>query len=48
MEQSHEYKTTKYEDLKNEQEKEGNDLIVKVEEIGARGLVVDTLCQFGG
>ena len=37
MEQSHEYKTSKYEDLKKDLEKEGYNVIVKAVEIEARG-----------
>ena len=48
MDQSHEYKTSKYEDLKKELEKEGYSMIVKAVEIGARGFVVGTLYQFLG
>ena len=36
---SHKYKTSKYEDLKKELEKEGYSVIVKTVEIGARGFV---------
>ena len=46
MDQSHKYKTSKYEDLKKELEKEENSVIVKAVEIGARGFVVGTLNQF--
>ena len=46
MDQSHKYKTNIYEDLKKELEKEGYSVIVKAVEIGARGFVADTLCQF--
>ena len=46
MDQSHEYKTSKYEDLKKEMEKEGYSLIVKAVEIGAKGFVPGTLYQF--
>ena len=48
MEQSHEYKTSKYEDLKKELGKEGYSVIVKAIEIGARGFVAGTLYQFLG
>ena len=47
MDQSHEFKTSKYEDLKKELEKEGYSVIVKAVEKGARGFVAGTLCQFG-
>ena len=46
MDQSNEYKTRKYEDLKKELEKEGYSVIMKTVEIGARGLVEGTLYQF--
>ena len=46
MDQSHEYKTSKYEDLKKELEKKGYSVIVKAVEIGARGFVASTLYQF--
>ena len=36
MEQSHKYKTGKYEDLKKELEKEGYNVIVKAVEMGAK------------
>ena len=48
IEQSHKYKTSKYEDLKKELEKEGYSVIVKAVEMGARGFVVGTLYQFLG
>ena len=47
QEQSHDYKTSKY-DLKKELKKEGYIIIVKVVEIGARGFVASTLYQFLG
>ena len=46
MDQSREYKTSKYEDLKKELVKEGYRVIVKAVEIGARGFVAGTLYQF--
>ena len=46
MDQSHEYKTSKYEDFKKELEKEGYSVIVKAVEIRARGFVSGTLYQF--
>ena len=46
MDLSHEYKDSKYEDLKKELEKEEYSVIVKVVEIGARGFVAGTLYQF--
>ena len=45
MDQSHKYKTSKYEDLKKEMEKEEYTQIVKDVEIGARGFVAITLYQ---
>ena len=48
LEQSHVYKTSKYEDLKRELEKEGYSVTVKAVEIGARGFVAGTLYQFLG
>ena len=48
LEQSHVYKTSKYEDLKKELEKEGYSVTVKAVEIGARGFVAGTLYQFLG
>ena len=48
LEQSHDYKTSKYEDLKKELEKEGFSVTVKAVEIGARGFVAGTLYQFLG
>ena len=48
LEQSHDYKTSKYEDLKKELEKEGYSLIIKAVEIGARGFIAGTLYQFLG
>ena len=48
LEQSHDYKTSKYEDLKKELEKEGYSVTVKAAEIGARGFVAGTLYQFLG
>ena len=48
LEQSHDYKTSKYEDLKKELEKEGLSVIVKAVEIGARGFIAGTLYQFLG
>ena len=48
LEQSHDYKTSKYEDLKKELEKEGYSVTVKAVEIGARGFVAGTLYQFLG
>ena len=48
LEQSHVYKTIKYEDLKKELEKEGYSVTVKAVEIGARGFVANTLYQFLG
>ena len=46
MDLSHEYKTSKYEDLKKELEKEGYSSIMKAVEIGARSFVAGTLYQF--
>ena len=46
QEQSHDYKTSKYEDLKKELEKEGYSITVKAVEIRARGFVAGTLYQF--
>ena len=46
MDQSHEYKTSKYKDLKKELENEGYSVIVKAVEIGAKGFVAGTLYQF--
>ena len=43
LEQSHDYKTSKYEDLKNEMEKERYSVTVKAVEIRARGFVASTL-----
>ena len=48
MEESHTYKTSKYEDLKAELEKEGYSVTVRAVEIGARGFVSGTLYQFLG
>lgn len=48
MEQSHDYKTNKYENLKSELIKEGYNAIVRAVEIGARGFVSGTLHQFLG
>ena len=48
IEQSHDYKTSKYEDLKKELEKEGYSVTVKAVEIGARGFIAGTLYQFLG
>ena len=48
MELSHEYKTSKYQDLKKELEKEGYSVIVKAVEKRARGFVAGTLYQFLG
>ena len=48
LEQSHDYKTSKYEDLKKELEKKGYSVIVKAMEIGASGFVAGTLYQFLG
>ena len=48
LEQSHDYKTSKYEDLKKELEKEGYGVIVKAVEIVARGFVASILYQFLG
>ena len=48
LEQSHDYKTSKYEDLKKELEKVRFSVIVKAVEIGARGFVAGTLYQFLG
>ena len=45
MDQRHEYKTSKYEDLKKELEKEGYSVIMKAVEIGARGFVAGNLYQ---
>ena len=44
MDQSHKYKTRKYEDLKKELEKEGYSVIVRAVETGAKGFVAGTLC----
>ena len=46
MDQSHEYKTNKYEDLEKELEKEGYHVIMKAVEIGAKGFVAGTLYEF--
>ena len=46
MDQSHEYKTSKYEDVKKKLEKEGYSMIVKAAEIGARGFVAGALYEF--
>ena len=43
LEQNHDYKTSKYEDLKKELEKEGYSATVKTVEIGERGFVAGTL-----
>ena len=43
MDQTHEYKTSKYEDLKKQLEKEGYSMIVKAVEIRVRGFVTGTL-----
>ena len=43
MDLSHEYKTSKYEDLEKVLEKEGYSMIMKVVEIGARSFVAGTL-----
>ena len=48
MNQSHEYKTSKYEDLKTELAKEGYSGIMKAMEMGARGFIAGTLYQFQG
>lgn len=48
IEQSHEYKTSKYEDIKIELEEEGYSMIVKAVKVGARGFIVATLYQFLG
>ena len=48
MEESHTYKTSKYEDLKAELEKEGYSVTVRAVEVGARGFVSGTLYQFLG
>ena len=48
LELSHDYKTSKYEDLKKELEKEGYSVTVKAVEIGARSFVAGTLYQFLG
>ena len=48
MEQSQEYKTSKYKDLKKDLEKEGFRMIVKAVEIGARGFKAGTQYQFMG
>ena len=45
LEQSHDYKTSKYEDLKKEMEKEGYSVTIKAVKIGARGFVAGTLYQ---
>ena len=46
MDQSHEYKTNKYEDLKKELYKEWYSVIVKAVEIRARSFIEGTLYQF--
>ena len=46
LEQSHVYKTSKYEDLKKELEKEEYSVSVNAVEIGARGFVAGPLYQF--
>ena len=46
MDQSHEYKTSKYKDLKKELEKEEYSMIMKAVKIGARGFVAGTLYHF--
>ena len=46
MDQSHKYKTSKYEDLKKALEKEEYSPIVKAVEIGARGFIVGILYPF--
>ena len=46
MDESHDYKTSKNEDLKKEREKEGYSVIVKAVVFGARGFVAGTLNQF--
>ena len=43
MEQIHEYKTRKYEDLKKEQEKERYSAIIKAVEMRVRGIVAGKL-----
>ena len=48
LEQSYDYKTSKYEDLKKELEKVRFSVIVKAVEIGARGFVTGTLYQVLG
>ena len=48
LKQNHNYKTSKYEDLKKELEKEGYSITIKAVEIGARGFVEGTLYQFLG
>ena len=45
MDQNHEYKASKYENLKKEMEKEGCSVIVKAVEIRAKGFVTGTLYQ---
>ena len=46
MEQTHEYKISKKEDLKKELEKEEYNMIVKAVEIRAKGFVAGTMYQF--
>ena len=46
MYQSHGYKTSIYEDVKKELEKEGYSVIVKAVEIGARAFIAGILYQF--
>ena len=46
MDESHEYKTSKYEHLKKELGKEGYSVIVKAVKVGPRGFVAGTLYQF--
>ena len=48
LEQSHDFKTSKYGNLKKELEKEGYSVTVKAVEIGARCFVAGTLYQFLG
>ena len=48
MEQSYDYKTSKYVDRKTELEKQGYSMIMKVVKMGARGFVAGTLSQFLG
>ena len=43
MEQSHEFKTCKYDDLKTVREQEGYTVIVKAVKMGARGFAAGTL-----